>query len=143
MYSVRRRMMLVLVAGFAVLILGGGAYVSDLLGDQATDEFDTALLAKASALVALTELEAGSIELDYSADPDFERDDKPDYFQYWLDNGKVISEIYPICDYLEDLHPTPPLVGTTPEEKAETRMWVHPQECPYPPEQTMRGDIVG
>ncbi len=90
MYSVRRRLMLVLAAGFAVLILGGGVYVSDLLGDQATDEFDTALLAKASALVALTELEAGSIELDYSADPDFERDDKPDYFQYWLDNGKVI-----------------------------------------------------
>ncbi|MCZ6572238.1 MAG: ATP-binding protein [Planctomycetota bacterium] len=90
MYSVRRRLMLVLAAGFAVLILGGGVYVSDLLGDQATDAFDMALLAKAGALMGLTEQEAGNIEFDYSADPDFERDDKPDYFQYWLDNGKVI-----------------------------------------------------
>ena len=40
-----------------------------------------------------------------------------------LDNGHFISEIIPICEYLEDLHPTPALVGATPEERAETRMW--------------------
>jgi glutathione S-transferase len=40
-----------------------------------------------------------------------------------LDNGHFISEILPICEYLEELHPQPPLVGTTPEERAETRMW--------------------
>ena len=40
-----------------------------------------------------------------------------------LDNGQLISEITTICEYLEELHPTPALIGTTPEERAETRMW--------------------
>ena len=41
-----------------------------------------------------------------------------------LADGRVICEITVIADYLEELHPTPPLIGTTPEERAETRMWV-------------------
>jgi glutathione S-transferase len=40
-----------------------------------------------------------------------------------LDSGKCLSEILPICEYLEDVHPKPALIGTTPEEKAECRMW--------------------
>ena len=41
-----------------------------------------------------------------------------------LDNGAILSEITVICEYLEDLHPNPVLIGATPEERAETRMWV-------------------
>ena len=40
-----------------------------------------------------------------------------------LDDGRVIAETVAIYEYLEDRHPRPPLIGTTPEEKAETRMW--------------------
>lgn len=40
-----------------------------------------------------------------------------------LDNGDRVAEITAICEYLEEKHPTPPLVGTTPEERAEARMW--------------------
>ena len=40
-----------------------------------------------------------------------------------LDNGAFLSEITAICEYLEDKNPTPALIGTTAEEKAETRMW--------------------
>jgi glutathione S-transferase len=40
-----------------------------------------------------------------------------------LDSGSYLSEITAICEYLEDKHPKPPLVGSTPEEKAECRMW--------------------
>ena len=40
-----------------------------------------------------------------------------------LDNGAFLSEIIPICEYLEDKNPKPALIGTTAEEKAETRMW--------------------
>ncbi|HTK97637.1 MAG TPA: glutathione S-transferase [Pseudomonadales bacterium] len=40
-----------------------------------------------------------------------------------LDNGAYISEITAICEYLEDKFPAKPLIGSTPEEKAETRMW--------------------
>ena len=39
------------------------------------------------------------------------------------DDGQVISEITPICEYLEELFPDPPLIGATPGERAETRMW--------------------
>jgi glutathione S-transferase len=40
-----------------------------------------------------------------------------------LDDGSYLSEITAICEYLEDKTPKPALIGATPEEKAETRMW--------------------
>jgi glutathione S-transferase len=40
-----------------------------------------------------------------------------------LDDGVVLAEILPICEYLEETHPTPPLIGTNAEERAVTRMW--------------------
>ncbi len=40
-----------------------------------------------------------------------------------LDDGAIISEITAICEYIEDKHPTPALIGATPEAKANTRMW--------------------
>ena len=40
-----------------------------------------------------------------------------------LDDGSHLAEITAICEYLEELHPEPPLIGTTPEERARTRMW--------------------
>lgn len=40
-----------------------------------------------------------------------------------LDDGTYLSEITAICEYLEDKFPANPLIGSTPEEKAETRMW--------------------
>jgi glutathione S-transferase len=40
-----------------------------------------------------------------------------------LDDGSVLSEITALCEYFEDLQPEPALIGTTPEEKAATRMW--------------------
>jgi glutathione S-transferase len=41
-----------------------------------------------------------------------------------LDDGSVIAEITVIAEYLEDLQPNPPIIGTTAAERAETRMWV-------------------
>jgi glutathione S-transferase len=40
-----------------------------------------------------------------------------------LDNGTYLSEITAICEYLEEIQPEPALIGTTPEERAECRMW--------------------
>lgn len=40
-----------------------------------------------------------------------------------LDDGTILAEILPICEYLEEKHPQPPLIGTTAEERAITRMW--------------------
>ncbi len=40
-----------------------------------------------------------------------------------LDDGVVLAEIIPICEYLEEIHPTPTLIGADPEARALTRMW--------------------
>lgn len=41
-----------------------------------------------------------------------------------LDDGTMLAESLAICEYLEELHPTPALIGTNAEERAETRMRV-------------------
>jgi len=40
-----------------------------------------------------------------------------------LDNGKCIGETVAIWEYLEEKHPTPALIGSTAEERAEARQW--------------------
>lgn len=41
-----------------------------------------------------------------------------------LDDGVCISETVAICRYFEELHPTPPLFGTTPVERALVDQWI-------------------
>jgi len=38
-----------------------------------------------------------------------------------LDDGSHLTESLAIIQYLEDLHPTPPMIGTTPVERARVR----------------------
>ncbi|MBV9860413.1 MAG: glutathione S-transferase family protein [Alphaproteobacteria bacterium] len=40
-----------------------------------------------------------------------------------LDDGRILSEITAICEYLDEVNPGRSLIGSTPEERAETRMW--------------------
>ncbi|MGR3320557.1 MAG: glutathione S-transferase family protein [Pseudooceanicola sp.] len=48
-----------------------------------------------------------------------------------LADGQVIAETLAICEYLEELHPDPPLFGRSPEARAETRMWLRRVENLY------------
>jgi signal transduction histidine kinase len=91
-HSVRRRLTIVLAAGTALVVLGAGLVLDRALRAQVTGEFDAALLARARALVALTEEEAGRIELDYVPEtmPEFEREEAPDLFQFRLDDGRTL-----------------------------------------------------
>lgn len=41
-----------------------------------------------------------------------------------LDDGSFLSETLAICEYIEEIHPTPALIGTTAKERGETRMWM-------------------
>jgi len=42
-----------------------------------------------------------------------------------LDDGFVLAEITAICEYLDEIGPAgKTLIGSTPQERAETRMWV-------------------
>ena len=40
-----------------------------------------------------------------------------------LNDGTMLAEILPICEYLEEKNPSPSLIGQTPEERAIVRMW--------------------
>jgi len=40
-----------------------------------------------------------------------------------LGDGQMISETTAICEYLEDIFPDKPLIGTTAPQRAQTRMW--------------------
>ncbi|MEO5829397.1 MAG: glutathione S-transferase family protein [Rhodanobacter sp.] len=40
-----------------------------------------------------------------------------------LDDGRCISEVSVICLYFEQLHPDPPLIGSSPAEQAHVLMW--------------------
>ncbi|MGH7023462.1 MAG: glutathione S-transferase family protein [Caulobacteraceae bacterium] len=40
-----------------------------------------------------------------------------------VDEGVVLAEVTAVCEYLEELHPNPPLIGSTAMQRAETRMW--------------------
>ena len=41
-----------------------------------------------------------------------------------LDDGSLLTESWPICEYLEEQQPEPNLIGRTPVERAEVRRWV-------------------
>ena len=41
-----------------------------------------------------------------------------------FDDGSYLSESIAICRYFEEAQPEPPLMGTTPREKAEIEMWM-------------------
>ncbi len=40
-----------------------------------------------------------------------------------LDDGRYLAEVTAICEYLEEKHPAPPLIGANAEDRAMTRMW--------------------
>lgn len=40
-----------------------------------------------------------------------------------LDDDSVLTEAVAIAEYLEELHPSPVLIGSTPEQRAQTRQW--------------------
>jgi glutathione S-transferase len=41
-----------------------------------------------------------------------------------LDDGEMLCEILPICEYLDEITPGASLIGETPQERARTRMWM-------------------
>ena len=41
-----------------------------------------------------------------------------------LDNGEIVTEITAICEYLDETQPGPSLIGSTAEERSQTRRWL-------------------
>lgn len=51
-----------------------------------------------------------------------------------LEDGTVLTESWPICEFIEEMHPEPNLFGNDAKERAEVRKWVRlfDQECVVP-----------
>jgi two-component system sensor histidine kinase QseC len=90
--SLRRRLLLALVPGVLLVLAGAGFAVHAVVASRLGDDLDAALLGKARALEALTEQEGGVTELDYRPElmPEFQRVERPEHFQFWLDDGRVL-----------------------------------------------------
>lgn len=41
-----------------------------------------------------------------------------------LDDGTIVTEVVAICEYFDEISDRPSLIGDTPEQRAERRMWV-------------------
>ena len=41
-----------------------------------------------------------------------------------LDSGEIVTEITAICEYLDETQPGPSLIGSTAEERSQTRRWL-------------------
>ena len=59
-----------------------------------------------------------------------------------LDDGSVLAETTVICDYLEELNPSPSLIGSNAQERAEARMWGLGR-TPSNPRRRLLGSIFG
>lgn len=74
-------------------------------------------------------IELETVEIDIMAgenrqSPYVERNPSGEMPALELDDGALLAETTAICEYLEELNPEPALIGSTPEERANTRMWM-------------------
>lgn len=78
---------------------------------------------RARIFIAEKGLSVPTVEVDILGEENL----KPDYLAInprgllpalQLEGGVVIDEVVAICRYIEELHPSPPLLGTTPVERA-------------------------
>jgi two-component system, OmpR family, heavy metal sensor histidine kinase CusS len=91
--SIRRRLVVPLLAGSCLLTLAGGLLLSNLISRRLLAELDHALVAKARALVTLTGQDGGEVEIDFADEfmPEFSAPTAPEYFQLWLADGTVLE----------------------------------------------------
>jgi signal transduction histidine kinase len=92
MRSLRTRLFVYLIGGAALVLLVAGLALRAIVVNALQREFDAALLAKARALVALTEQEGGQIEFEFDEEhmPEFGAGASPEYFELWLADGSLI-----------------------------------------------------
>jgi signal transduction histidine kinase len=93
MTSLRTRLFAYQIGGAAILFLVAGVALTWTVGASLQREFDQGLEAKARALAALTEQEAGRLELDFEDEPlpEFQAGGEAEYFELRQADGAVIS----------------------------------------------------
>ena len=82
------------VSLMAVLILALGTLsivVDQVVWHALVRQLDAQLADDASAVAGMAEDEGATVEFEYESLPDFERAQRPAYFQAWLDDGQVLA----------------------------------------------------
>ena len=90
--SLRARLLAGMIVSTAVLLAGFGGIVYALAQHSLYAEFDAALLTTAHALAASAEWDDEKFEIDLHAErvPEFQREDRPAYFQFWSVSGESL-----------------------------------------------------
>jgi len=93
MRSMRSRLLVGTALGTAIVLAGAGVVLYVLTRASLLAEFDALLSAKARTLAGLVEQEGDKIELDLGEAglSEFERAERPEYFQIWFDDGRVFA----------------------------------------------------
>jgi signal transduction histidine kinase len=93
MSSLRARLIIGTGVTTALLVGAASASLFFLVRSTLYGEFDQLLSAKARALAALIEQDADKVEIEFAEHPlqEFERADRPEYFQVWADDGRVLA----------------------------------------------------
>ncbi len=94
MRSLRSRLLLATAIGTATVFSAAGISLYGLIRASLLAEFDRSLGTKARELAAVVEQENDEIEveLDELGMPEFDRTDRPEYFQVWLADGPVLAK---------------------------------------------------
>ncbi|MCH7725865.1 MAG: hypothetical protein IH991_05200 [Planctomycetes bacterium] len=91
--SLRTRLLVGIGASFVIVLVASGVVLYSLIRTALVSDFDESLCAEVRTLAALVENEHGWVHSEM-ADlemPQFTRDERPQYYQLWLDGGKVIE----------------------------------------------------
>lgn len=93
MNSLRRRMLLATALGSAAVLLVAGVALYAMFKASLFATFDRALMDKAVTLSQMIELDGRQIELEFSEAEmaEFERDERPEYFQVMREEGTIIQ----------------------------------------------------
>jgi len=92
MRSLRARLLVGMILSAAVLLTGFGGLVYAMVRHSLYAEFDSALVTTAHALAASAEWDDDEFEIDLHAErvPEFQREQRPAYFQFWSESGEVL-----------------------------------------------------
>lgn len=93
MRSLRARLLWGTALGSAAVLFLAGLAIHAMVRTLLYAEFDNALRAKAYTLAGLAEQEGRHIELEFveAEMSEFERDDRPEYFEVWRVGGDVVA----------------------------------------------------
>ncbi len=93
MRSLRGRLILWLLAGTGLLLAAAGLFLDRTISSRLRQGFDADLIAEARSVMAVTEQQDGRVTLELSPGllPEFESATRPDYFQLWVDGGRVLA----------------------------------------------------